>query len=96
MNQKITDLTNCLKAKLEKAKKFDYIIVFLVTAFILFLLNCHLVAIVLASYIYTAFYYLLKSIITGKGISFLNIFVVFMIGFCSLAGFVYLISLLMV
>jgi len=96
MNQKITDLKNCFKAKSEKLKKFDIAIVFLTAALILFLLNCHIVAIVLISYIYTAFYHLLKSIILGNGISFLNIFVIFMIGFSSLVSVVYLISLLMV
>ena len=94
MNQKIINLKNYIQKKLEKIKKFDYIVVFIAVAFILFLLNSNYISLILAAYIYSAFYYLIKSVIVGKSISFMNIFVIFVLGFSALLGCVYSINLL--
>lgn len=70
-------------------KQVDFIILFLTLFSTMYCLDYKLPFAMATSYVYTGFYFMLKRIVTGVGVSFLHLFFIFIIGLMLIPGGVF-------
>lgn len=75
------------------AKQVDFLLVFLAILILMLLLSYKFFMAITAAYIYTGFYVVIKRIIQGKGVSFLHLFLGFIIGVLIIPGGAYCVLL---
>lgn len=79
---------------LQLAKKIDYVLVFLVLFLIMLVTGYKMIMILSAAYIYTGFYVVIKRVIQGRGVSFLHLFLIFIVGMLVVSGIIKLLEFL--
>lgn len=75
------------------AKEVDFVLLFISIFGIMCTLDYKLQLAIVAAYIYSAFYFILKRIITGQGVSILHLFLIFVLGILLIPGGVFTIML---
>lgn len=84
------DIKSYFKDVLFLINLIDFAVIYIALFLTMYLLNYHFTIAMCVSYVYTAFYYVIKRVIVGLPISFAMIFAIFIGGIVLLPGSIFM------
>lgn len=80
----------CLKKISSLLNKLDFLLIYLIIFTTMYLVGYNMAIAMAVSYVYSAIYYIIKKVIKGSGISFLQIFIIFVLVLLLIPGGIFI------